>query len=87
MKRRGFFLTADLSKCVTLVVSNSPRLLSNIDNERRADATPYIRGVGVPNVDLIGQAILMNGFNGLERSLRRNLTKSSANALKAKSAS
>ena len=31
--------------------------------DRRDDAAHQRRGVGVPNVDLIGQAILMNGFN------------------------
>ena len=51
-----------------------PCLLSNIDNEhraRRSDAPCFggfdgAGGVGVSSVDLIGQAILMNGFNGLK---------------------
>ena len=50
--------------------------LSNIDNEQRADAAYQRRGVGVPNVDLIGQTILINGFNGLKEPLGCNLTKS-----------
>ena len=80
-------MTTIMVKCVTFLVSNSPCLLSNIDNEHRADATPHIAGVGVPNVDLIGQTILMNGFNGLRECRRCNSTKSSTTALKAKSAS
>ena len=59
-----------------------------IDNEHRADAAYLPAAWASPsNVDLIGQSILMNGFNGLKESLSCNLAESSTNVLKTKTSS